>query len=149
VSSEDVCVEPAGTFAVCILVSCCFSCAEGWGTVLNRKLMGLFVLPFGLCTLVHFGLFSSLNLKMCSSPARSRKMRRLSTSIGPRTSEANSVAALSKYLDIRDLLQEVELHWHHSSPGEFLVFYNGFEPAKRLQKSWVLVCYKIVMWGHG
>jgi hypothetical protein len=35
--------------------------------------MGLFVLPFGLCTLVHFGLFSSLNLMMCSSPARSRK----------------------------------------------------------------------------
>ena len=136
-------------WGACWHVCCLPPFAGGWGTVHSRRLVGLFVLPFGLCTLVHFGLFSSLNLMMCSSPARSRKMRRLSTSIGPRTSEANSVAALSKYLDIRDLLQEVELHWHHSSPGEFLVFYNGFEPAKRLQKSWVLVCYKIVMWGHG
>jgi hypothetical protein len=36
----------------------------------------LVVLVFGLlwhCTLVHFGLFSSLNLMMRSSPARSRK----------------------------------------------------------------------------
>jgi hypothetical protein len=36
-------------------------------------LVGLFVLPFGLCTLVHFGPFSSLNIMMRSSPARSRK----------------------------------------------------------------------------
>jgi hypothetical protein len=35
--------------------------------------VGLFVLPFGLCTLVHFGPFSSLNIMMRSSPARSRK----------------------------------------------------------------------------
>jgi hypothetical protein len=39
----------------------------------SRRLVGLFVLPFGLCTLVHFGPFSSLNIMMCSSPARSRK----------------------------------------------------------------------------
>jgi hypothetical protein len=39
----------------------------------SRRLVGLFVLPFGLCTLVHFGPFSSLNIMMRSSPARSRK----------------------------------------------------------------------------
>jgi hypothetical protein len=39
-------------------------------------LVGLFVLPFGLCTLVHFGPFSSLNIMMRSSPARSRKKRK-------------------------------------------------------------------------
>jgi hypothetical protein len=41
----------------------------------SRRLVGLFVLPFGLCTLVHFGPFSSLNIMMRSFPARSRKKK--------------------------------------------------------------------------
>jgi hypothetical protein len=43
------------------------------GHCAQQEVGGSVVLPFGHCTLVHFGFFSSLNLMMCSSPARSRK----------------------------------------------------------------------------
>jgi hypothetical protein len=75
VTSAGVCVEPAGTFVVCLLLFLAvFHAQKEVGALCTAGgLVGLFVLPFGHCTLVHFGLFSSLNLMMCNSLVRSRK----------------------------------------------------------------------------
>jgi hypothetical protein len=66
-----------GLLALMLLSFCVllFSCAEGSCSSVRSRIGGL---VFGLlwyCTLVHFGLFSSLNLIMRSSPARSRKKK--------------------------------------------------------------------------
>jgi hypothetical protein len=73
-----VCVGPAGTFAVCLLL--CPAVFMRIRRVHKRSLVVSCSAFYGIvfcllwhCTLVDFGLFSSLNLMMRSSPARSRK----------------------------------------------------------------------------
>jgi hypothetical protein len=74
ISEEQLCVWSAGTF--CCSSSFAYYCfhAQKEATVLCAAgIGGLVFCLFWHCTLVYFGLFSSLNLMMCSSPARSRK----------------------------------------------------------------------------
>jgi hypothetical protein len=69
-----VCVEPAGTFVVCLLLCpAVFLRGRRLEYCAHQEFGGLVFCLLWHCTLVHFGLFSSLNLMMCSSPARSRK----------------------------------------------------------------------------
>jgi hypothetical protein len=69
-----VCVVPAGTFAVCLLLCpTVFMCRRRLEYCAQQEFGGLVFCLLRHCTLIHFGLISSLNLMMRSSPARSRK----------------------------------------------------------------------------
>jgi hypothetical protein len=73
-SEEQLCGCVACWHFCCSSFACCCFHAQKEAAVLC--VAGIGGLVFGLfwhCTLVHFGLFSSLNLMMHSSPARSRK----------------------------------------------------------------------------
>jgi hypothetical protein len=67
------CVWPAGTFAVCLLLrTAVFMRRKRLQFCAQQESGGLVFCLFWHCTLVHFGLFFSLNLMVRNSPARSR-----------------------------------------------------------------------------
>jgi hypothetical protein len=77
-SEEQLCGCVACWHFCCCPFACC--CFHGQKEAAVLCVAGIGGLVFGLlwhCTLVHFGLFSSLNLMMRSSTARSRKKIRV------------------------------------------------------------------------
>jgi hypothetical protein len=67
-------MEPAGTFVVCLLLCpAVFMRRRRLEYCAQQEFGGLVFCLLLYCTLVHFRLFSFLNLMMHSSPARSRK----------------------------------------------------------------------------
>jgi hypothetical protein len=73
ISEEQLCVWSAGTFCCSSFAYCCFHAQKEAAVLCAAGIGGLVFCLFWHCTLVHFGLFFSLNLMMRSSPARSRK----------------------------------------------------------------------------
>lgn len=70
-----VCVEPAGTFAVCLLLCPAVFMRRRLEYCAPQEFGGLVFCLLRHYTLVHFGLLSSINLTMFSSPACSRKKK--------------------------------------------------------------------------
>jgi hypothetical protein len=63
-------------FVVCLLLrTAVFMCRRRLQFCAQQEFGGLVFCLFWHCTLVHFGLFSFLNLMMRSSPACSRKKK--------------------------------------------------------------------------
>ena len=77
ISEEQLCVWGLlALFVVClILCPVVFMRRRRLQFCAQQEFGGIMFCLFWHCTLVHFRPFSSLNLMMCSSPARSRKKR--------------------------------------------------------------------------